>query len=348
MPIAFEPGRDNGFLARGPGFTLSLSNKEAALSTGSGEVLRMRFRGARSGVRITPIDPLPGRSNYLEGNQPARWRRDVPQFARVKYENIYPGVDAVFHGAAGELEFDFMVAPGADTSPIALLFDGAEQLQLDDSGDSILHYGPARFRLRKPVLYQESAGLRHSADGRYVRRGDKELGFEIGPYDSTDPNVLEYHMLLMKLSGIDGIIVDWYGQKGTNGDINSLLSSSNALIDKVDDFGLKCVPLFEQFVHALGISAGRARQTLQIARLAGRIWFWSPGFERNRGHVLVPSAGRAPLLRRLLFGSGLFRAQFCFRCGLFRRGFFRLALRFLCGFFGRHIRSLPPVRASIT
>src|SRR6516162_4575045 len=60
----------------------------------------------------------------------------------------------------------------------------------------------------------------------------------IGPYDSTDPDVLEYHMLLMKYSGVDGLLVDWYGQKGTNGDINSLLNASNAIVNQTNNYGL--------------------------------------------------------------------------------------------------------------
>ena len=60
----------------------------------------------------------------------------------------------------------------------------------------------------------------------------------IGPYDSTDPNVLEYHMLLMKYSGIDGVMIDWYGQQGSNGDVGSLLTASNAIVNKTGQFGL--------------------------------------------------------------------------------------------------------------
>jgi hypothetical protein len=83
-------------------------------------LLRMKLVGANPNPRIVGMDELPGKSNYFIGNDPKKWRTNVPNYARVKYANVYPGVDLVYYGNQGRLEYDFVVAPGADPCAITL------------------------------------------------------------------------------------------------------------------------------------------------------------------------------------------------------------------------------------
>ena len=89
------------------------------------DVLRMKLVGANSAPKIEGSDQLPGKSNYFIGNDPSKWRRGIPQYARVNYESVYPGVNLTYYGNQGQLEYDFRVAPGADPNQIALTFEGS-------------------------------------------------------------------------------------------------------------------------------------------------------------------------------------------------------------------------------
>src|SRR6202047_421639 len=113
----------------------------------------MKLAGANRSAIVTGAEQLPGKSNYFIGSDPAKWHRDIPQFARVRYENIYPGINLVFYGSQGQLEYDFQVAPGANSARPELGFDSATQLELagghlrlPGDGDSV--------RLHAPHVYQ--------------------------------------------------------------------------------------------------------------------------------------------------------------------------------------------------
>src|SRR5437879_3712137 len=141
LPLMFEPNvgqanmgqtdSDAEFLARGAGYSILLDRDSAVIglqrgkaSTGQSGWLRMKLAGASADARVTGTDLLPGKTNYFIGNDPAQWRRNVSQFASVRYENIYPGINLLFYGNQGRLEYDFQVAPGADPSQAELEFDG--------------------------------------------------------------------------------------------------------------------------------------------------------------------------------------------------------------------------------
>ena len=121
------------------------------------QVMRMRLVGGNAKGRVVGLDELPGRSNYFIGNDPKKWRTNVPSYARVKYEGVYPGVDLVYYGdlEGGRLEYDFVVAPGADPSQIKLSFAGAEGVRVDAaSGDLVMKVGGEEVRFQKPAVYQ--------------------------------------------------------------------------------------------------------------------------------------------------------------------------------------------------
>src|SRR5437667_55333 len=134
-------------------------------------VLRMKLVGANPSARVVGLDELPGKSNYFIGNDPKKWRTNVPNYAKVKYEGVYPGVDLVYYGnQGGQLEYDFVVAPGAD--PKAITLDvGTPQtapLRLDANGDLMLRGGGGDVCFHKPVVYQQDAeGRRHYIGGGY-------------------------------------------------------------------------------------------------------------------------------------------------------------------------------------
>ena len=101
-------------------------------------MLRMKFVGANPAPQVSGIDQLPGKSNYFIGNDPAKWRTNVANYAKVKYQEMYPGVDLVMYGNQRQLEYDFVVAPGADPKSIQIVFEGARQMRVEDGGDLVL------------------------------------------------------------------------------------------------------------------------------------------------------------------------------------------------------------------
>ena len=220
LPLAFEVNQGQTFrsvdyLARGPGYNLFLNAEEAVvtLDVGFGRLadvvseillrkpslyssipsptIRMKLVEANPAARPSGLQPLPGKSHYLMGSDPDAWYTDIPLFERVKYESVYPGVDLIYYGRRGRLEYDFIVAPGRTHDPILLAFEGVEGLQLDDQGDLVLLNGPEELRLERPVVYQEIAGLRREIAGGYFLDERNQVGFEIGKYDEAHPLIID-------------------------------------------------------------------------------------------------------------------------------------------------------------
>jgi beta-propeller repeat-containing protein len=205
VPLSFAANQGQSdeqvkFLARGQGYGVFLTPGEAVLSLRAapsleGEqgaaVVRMRLAGANRHPRLTGLEPLPGRSHYFIGDDPARWQRDVPNYARVKYTGVYRGIDIVYYGNQRQLEYDIVVAPHADPTRIALAFDGVQALSLDPQGDLVLRTSQGSLTQHKPVVYQEIGGRREPVDGRYALRGDDTIGFQIASYDPTRPLVID-------------------------------------------------------------------------------------------------------------------------------------------------------------
>jgi hypothetical protein len=185
LPLRFEANAGQSdpqvkFLSRGSGHTLFLTPTEAVLrvpagpaaaapsprlrasrdrltaTEGATTAIRMRLLDAHPDPRLVGEGELPGRANYFIGDNPTAWRRGVPSYARVRYERVYPGIDLVFHGDARSLEYDLVVAPGADPSVIRVAFEGVDGLRLDGR-DLVLTSAGADVRLRRPVVYQDTA-----------------------------------------------------------------------------------------------------------------------------------------------------------------------------------------------
>lgn len=154
-------------------------------------VLRLQLEGSNPQARITGTDQLPGRVNYFVGNDPGKWHTEIPTYAKVKYSGIYPGVDLVFYGSDRRLEYDFIVAPGAEPSAIALKVDGARRMRLNAKGDVVISVTGGEVQLQKPVVYQSVNGVRHEIPGNYEIAGNRRLTFSVPHYDRNEPLVLD-------------------------------------------------------------------------------------------------------------------------------------------------------------
>ncbi len=201
LPLHFEPNQgltepQAKFIARGRGYTLLLSSTEAVLrltdEASAPSVLRLKLVGANRKAKVTGLDELPGKSNYFLGNDSTKWRTGVPHDARVRVEQVYPGIDLVYYGTdQRQLEYDFIVAPGANPRNIRLRAHGSDQLEISAEGDLVLRVKHGEVCFRRPTIYQEVDGARRPVTGRFVQRGKDEVGFEVAAYDTAQPLVLD-------------------------------------------------------------------------------------------------------------------------------------------------------------
>ena len=215
VPLAFEANQGQTdpqvkFVSRGPGYGLFLTTCEAVLTLrrASGKepnssrakalpqaeksaVLRMKLVGANAtAIEVSGKDELSSKSNYFIGNDPEKWRTNVRQYAKVRYANLYPGVDLVYYGNQRELEYDFVLQPGANPDAIRLGVEGASKLHLD-SGDLVLSSPGGEVRLRSPFTYQEVNGSKRKIRSAYVMRSKHEVGFRVASYDRGRPLIID-------------------------------------------------------------------------------------------------------------------------------------------------------------
>jgi Beta-propeller repeat len=256
LPLTFEAnhGQTDGrvkFLARTGGYTLSLTGDEAVLALRGkntdtkpkiartahtppssvaapkvGGVLRMKLRHANPAAKVTGTDELAGTSNYFIGNDPTKWRTNVPTYAKVKYEGIYSGIDLVYYGNQRQLEYDFIVAPGADPRRIAFDVRGAKRIRRDAHGELVFKVGGGEIRWHKPVVYQQKDGTRQEIAAHYAITDRSRVGFELGKYDASRPLYIDPLIYSTFLGGSEeddgfGIAVDNSGNAYVTGGTNS-------------------------------------------------------------------------------------------------------------------------------
>jgi Beta-propeller repeat len=241
LPLSLEANQGQTdaqvkFLARGKGYTLFLTSNQAVLAlqgrrqrskeetverhslfdgavsrklsadTENPTVVAMRVVGANPATNISGLEELPGKSNYFIGNDPKRWRTDVPNYAKVSYQDVYPGVDLLYYGNQGRLEYDFVVAPGGDPKAIrlALVEAGREHkatpLQINRNGDLVVRLTGGEVLFHKPIVYQfttdhgqptAEGGAKHFIEAWYVLKSKGQVGIQIAPYDVTKALVVD-------------------------------------------------------------------------------------------------------------------------------------------------------------
>lgn len=212
--LSFEPnrGKANGsvnFVAHGPGGGIVLSSLETTLlldktkretknsyrrsrnlASPSFAAVRMKLQDANPNNKAIGLDELPGKTNYFLGNDSSKWRTDIPNYKRVKYEAVYPGIDVIYYGNQNQLEYDFVVAPYADPNSIKIRFDDRCKLKISRNGDLLIVVDGIQLRQLKPIIYQSTDAGRIAVSGRYVLR-HHEVSFEIGAYDQSKPLIID-------------------------------------------------------------------------------------------------------------------------------------------------------------
>lgn len=160
--------------------------------------------GANSAATATALDPLPSKSNYFIGSDPSQWRTDVANYGRVKYQNVYTGVDLIYYGDNGQLKFDFVLAAGADPNQIALAYQGADSIALDAEGNLILHTANGDIVQQKPVIYQDINGVRQAVSGGYALLDGNQVGFQVAAYDPSKLLVIDPTVSFFTSLGVFG------------------------------------------------------------------------------------------------------------------------------------------------
>ncbi len=253
LPLNFELNQGQShkrvkFLARSEGYVLFLTATEAVMALdnpaahrkgkedlGAREekprpprsIVRMKLEGANPAPLIEGLDQLTTTSNYFAGADPTAWRTNIPNYARVRYSQVYPGIDMVYYGDARRLEYDFIIAPGSDPETIEIAF--GQDFEIDRMGDLVLHTKQGDVRQRKPTAYQEVNGIKEEVPVNYVVKSGQSIGFQPGAYDPALPLIVDPVLIYSTYLGGSGfdqgyaIAVDSLG--------NSYVTGQTAAID---------------------------------------------------------------------------------------------------------------------
>jgi hypothetical protein len=294
LPLYFERNAGQAdeearFIARVPGGAFFLTRHAIVLAAqnpapddpakgqpATPAVLRMKFAGKTNPSNPVGHGELSGKANYFIGSDPRKWLTHIPLFHRVEYPEIYPGISAMVYGNPAQLEYDFLVQPGADPRLIVLRFEGARSMEIDSQGDLLLHFDGGLLRQRKPVIYQMADGVREEVSGNYVFRGTKEIGFQISSFDTSRALVIDPVLLFSTFLGGSGqefatsIAVDSAGNSYLGGytlsaDFPLLNPAQGGNAGGQDAFITKLNPTGTGIVYSTYIGGSGADQAPKIA-----------------------------------------------------------------------------------
>jgi hypothetical protein len=290
-PLAFEANSGQAakrvkFIARAGKSNLLLNAQSVEVA--SDESFGLKFVGADAASEPQGVDPLPGRRNYIVGNDRSKWHTDVLAFRRVTYRDLYPGVDLTFYGKQNEFEYDFLVKPGANPLAIRLRFQ-AGRTRITAAGDLILKDRGGELIQRKPIVYQEIGGQRKSIDGHYSLGRKGEVGISIGEYDHSQPLVIDPTLVYSGYLGGSGddsgssIAIDGSGNlylAGTTASINFPTHApafpnnkglSDIFVTKIDPTGSSVI--YSTYIGGSGVDRGDgiAVDTNGNAYVVGRV-----------------------------------------------------------------------------
>ncbi|HJP92353.1 MAG TPA: SBBP repeat-containing protein [Pyrinomonadaceae bacterium] len=245
IPLSFvanygQADKNVKFTSRGSGYSLALApntftlavadprnknpEKPIVQSRASASVIQATLLGGNAAANLTGLERLLTRTNYFIGSDPRKWKTNVPNYAKVKYSGVYPGVDLVFYGNQNRLEYDFTVSPGTDSSVISLGFEGMTDMRVDEKGDLILRTDAGEIRQNRPVVYQQIDDARRIIPASYLIKGKKQIAFQIANYDRSKPLVIDPSLAFSTYvggSGMDrgdGIAIDSAGNAYITGD----------------------------------------------------------------------------------------------------------------------------------
>ena len=223
LPLSFEANRGQTdqqvrFFTRSSDYSIFLTAAQAVFVLNRGPevsrkssptvsratAMRMKLVGANPASDAVGIDERPGKSHYMIGADPKKWQTNIPTYSRVKYQDIYPGVDMVYYGNQQRLEYDFIVAPGANPRAITLAYTGVRKIALDARGDLMLHAAFGEIRQHKPVVYQQEDGVKRGIECGYVIKRHNRVGFQVGAYDASRPLVIDPVLSYSTYLGGDG------------------------------------------------------------------------------------------------------------------------------------------------
>jgi hypothetical protein len=352
LPLSFEANQGQSdtqvkFLSRGNGYSLFLTPTEAVIAlqspSGNGEsgkrgigergkeeggnlqstihnpqstVLRLQLVGANPYAAVSGVDELPGRVNYIAGQDQTKWHTNIPTYAKVHYESVYPGVDLLYYGnAQRRLEYDFHVAPGADPTAIRLKFEGVDTLEVDAAGDLVLRTAGGELRQQRPRIYQEVAGVQQTVAGGYVIKGAREVAFHAGRYDASRPLIIDPEIVYSTYLGGSGnewspdadsgndITLDASGNIYVVGATNSLGRwDSDVLVRKFDPSGSTL--LYETYLDSNGtddVGYGIAVDAAGNAYVTGH--FGDPWLTSGLGVVVAKLSPAGVPLYQTTFGA---------------------------------------------
>jgi len=216
LPMSFEVNQGQAdssvrFLARGQGYAVLLRPSEALLALrppsqntrvhekagelpqSSSRPLKMKIENANLSAPTTGLHRLPGVSNYFIGNDPSHWHTNIPTYEKVQFENVRPGVNLVYYGNQGQLEYDFVLAPGVRPESLRLSFEGSDAT-LDEQGDLVFTSTDGKVTFRRPVAYQRhksDSGKKHFLPASYALIGHNRVGFVVPGYDPHEPLTID-------------------------------------------------------------------------------------------------------------------------------------------------------------
>ena len=260
LPLGFE-STGSGFRAHAQDYTVDVDATGASLRLPDTHVLRLELEGAAGQSIGMGSSESAGVANYLIGNDPSLWRRNVPQYSRVKYSGVYPGIDLVYYGQDRKLEFDVVVAPGADPGKVRLHFEGSDRIRTNRAGGLLIDASGRKVELQAPVVYQMVDGARVTIPARFVRRGARGAGLRIAAYDRgrtlvIDPAVTTTYIGGSRVDTANAITVDAAGSAYVVGGTDSTdfpvtpgaLSSSGLPAAFIVKFNSTGVPVYSTYI----------------------------------------------------------------------------------------------------
>jgi uncharacterized protein (TIGR03437 family) len=243
VPLSFERNagqaadKSAAWVGHGHGYGVTLGATGATVvpaAPGRSDRVRMTFLNARPQAGSSPLDPLPGKTNYLIGADPNRWLRNLPTYGRIEYRNVYDGIDVAWYGDQGQIEYDFTIRPGADPSRIRMSVEGARKLALGGDGAVDIETAAGAMKLRLPQIYQTVAGARRPVQGSFSLDAGNVIGFKLASYDRTQPLVIDPTLVYGSflgggIFGIAAIATDSLGDVYVAGDANAGMATVTAL-----------------------------------------------------------------------------------------------------------------------